>query len=173
MHRLILLRHAKSDWPAGVADHERPLNKRGRRSAPLMGRVLAERGDVPDRALVSDAQRTRETWERARDEAEDLPLATLEPRLYMASAALMMSVIGRTAETVQRLAVVGHNPGTHALAASLVAEGDEADITRMMAKYPTAGLAVIDCDISRWSEIKPKCGKLVAFLTPRDVADEA
>ncbi|WP_204322083.1 histidine phosphatase family protein, partial [Streptococcus pneumoniae] len=62
MHRLILLRHAKSDWPEGVADHERPLNGRGRRAAPLMGEAMVERGYVPERALVSSAKRTQETW---------------------------------------------------------------------------------------------------------------
>ena len=56
------MRHAKSDWPPGVPDRERPLTKRGRRDATAAGDWLQEQGYVPDRVVVSPAQRTRETW---------------------------------------------------------------------------------------------------------------
>ena len=59
--RLLLLRHAKSAWP-DLADSERPLNDRGRRDAPAMGRWLRDKGYVPDLVLCSTAQRTRDTW---------------------------------------------------------------------------------------------------------------
>ena len=57
MRRLILLRHAKSDWPPGMVDHDRPLAARGRRAAPLIGRWLVDNGFVPDRAVVSTASK--------------------------------------------------------------------------------------------------------------------
>jgi len=63
MRRLMLLRHAKSDRPPGIADHDRPLNRRGRDEAPLVGTYLAHNGLVPDRVLCSTSERTRETWE--------------------------------------------------------------------------------------------------------------
>lgn len=173
MHRLILLRHAKSDWPEGVADHERPLNGRGRRAAPLMGEAMAERGYVPERALVSSAKRTQETWALARAAAPLLPAGLEEARLYHASVGMLMAVIGKASEKTQSLALVGHNPGMEALAAGLVAEGPPAQWRRLSAKYPTGALAVIDCDIARWRDIRPKCGRLVAFLTPRDLDGEA
>ncbi len=61
--RLIVMRHAKSSWKhAGLTDHQRPLNKRGRKDAPRVARALIERGWTPRRVLSSDAARTRETW---------------------------------------------------------------------------------------------------------------
>ena len=62
MKRLLLLRHAKSAWPDGVEDHDRPLSDRGRRDAPRMGAYIAAAGLRPDFALVSSARRTQETW---------------------------------------------------------------------------------------------------------------
>ena len=172
MHRLILLRHAKSDWPEGVPDHDRPLNGRGRRAAPLIGSAMAARGFVPDRALVSTARRTHETWALARAAAPGLPEGIEEPRLYHASPAMLMAVIAQTPESVGTLALVGHNPGTEMLAGSLVAKGPAVDRQRIAAKYPTGGLAVIDCDIAAWRDIAPKCGMLVAFVSPRDLDGE-
>src|ERR1700761_5387448 len=63
--QLVLLRHAKSDYPEEVPDHDRPLAKRGRRDAPVVGRWLAESGHVPDAVVCSTALRARETWELA------------------------------------------------------------------------------------------------------------
>ncbi|WP_443080564.1 SixA phosphatase family protein [Streptomyces sp. PTD5-9] len=63
--RLIVLRHAKSAWPEGVPDHERPLAGRGRRDAPAAGRRLYEAGYTPDLVVCSTARRTRETWDLA------------------------------------------------------------------------------------------------------------
>ena len=62
MKRLLLLRHAKSAWPEGVEDHDRPLGDRGRRDAPRMGAYMASAGLQPGFALVSSARRTQETW---------------------------------------------------------------------------------------------------------------
>ena len=172
IHRLILLRHAKSDWPVGVADHDRPLNGRGRRAAPLIGTAMAARGYGPDRALVSTARRTRETWSLVRAAAPGLPEGIEEPRLYHASPAMLMAVIGQTPETVGTLVLVGHNPGFETLAGQLIAKGPAADRQRVAAKYPTGGLAVIDCDIAAWRDIAAKCGTLVAFVCPRDLDGE-
>ncbi|QCI63040.1 SixA phosphatase family protein [Phreatobacter stygius] len=169
MHRLILLRHAKSDWPAGVADHERPLNGRGRRGAPLIGGAMAERGYVPERALVSSARRTQETWALAKAAGRTLPEGSEDARLYHASVGMLMAVIGQTPEEIKSLALVGHNPGLEALAGSLVAEGPLIERQRVSTKYPTGGLAVIDCDIAAWRDIRPKCGTLIAFISPRDL----
>ena len=66
--RLVLLRHAKSDWPDDVPDHERPLARRGRRDAPAAGRWLRKSGYVPDLVLCSTARRARETWQLAEEE---------------------------------------------------------------------------------------------------------
>ncbi|MBL8571054.1 MAG: histidine phosphatase family protein [Phreatobacter sp.] len=173
MRRLILLRHTKSDWPNGMVDRDRPLAKRGRRAAPLMGRVLIERDFVPDKVLVSTAQRTVETWALASAGLIRFPPATPEPRIYEAAPHVLANVIRETSDEVRTLLLVGHNPGIEALAYDLIAEG-QADLRqRLSRKYPTGGLAVIDCAIDRWTQLARGCGTLVAFVAPCDLDPEA
>ena len=82
MRRLMLLRHAKSAWPANTADRDRPLATRGREAAPLMGRYLAEELLLPDLVLISPAKRTVETWELVRPMLPEKPATQFEPRIY-------------------------------------------------------------------------------------------
>lgn len=173
MRRLILLRHTKSDWPAGLRDRDRPLAARGRRAAPLMGRVLVERGLIPDRVLVSTAKRTTETWALARAGHPELPEGMAEPRIYEAPAFLLANVIRETPDAVRTLLLVGHNPGMEDLAFELVGSGDEAARTRLSRKYPTGGLAVIGLDLDSWRDIARHGGRLEAFVVPRDLDQEA
>ena len=146
---LILLRHAKSAYPAGVADHDRPLNGRGRRDAPVAGRLIA--GHVPhiDLALVSTAVRAQQTWELA---ATALDVADTRDvgELYLASPDIMLRRI--RAVSAGTLVVVSHNPGTEELAERLSANTDSPDYRRMLQKFPTAAFAVLTGDepFSRW-----------------------
>jgi phosphohistidine phosphatase len=98
MRRLILLRHAKSDRPAGVADRERPLNARGRRTAPAVGAHLAKEGFRPDLAFVSTALRTRETWD-AMAAALGNPETRWQPEIYEAPARRILDVIKTAPDT--------------------------------------------------------------------------
>src|SRR5690348_12983247 len=82
--RLVLLRHAKSAWPE-VADHERPLAKRGRRDAPKVGRWLGTSGYLPDAVVCSTARRARETWDLVSAQLPAAPEVHYEPRVYEAS----------------------------------------------------------------------------------------
>ncbi|PRD51677.1 SixA phosphatase family protein [Phyllobacterium myrsinacearum] len=169
MLRLLLLRHAKSDWPDGVDDHERPLAERGRRASPLMARYMAGEGLIPDLALVSTARRTQETWELLRPVIGDDTRWREEPRIYEAPARVILDVV-RTAEPgIGTLLVVGHNPGLHDAALRLAGSGRESDLTRLRQKYPTAGLAVIDFTAARWSELADQSGELERFVTPRTI----
>lgn len=90
--RLILLRHAKSDWAAGLDDHDRPLNRRGRLAAALMGAWAREETLIPALALISSAVRTRETWARMGLEAP----AETRPALYEAEAETILEEINLT-----------------------------------------------------------------------------
>ncbi|MFN3853963.1 MAG: SixA phosphatase family protein [Phreatobacter sp.] len=173
MRRLILLRHTKSDWPTGLRDIDRPLAARGRRAAPLMGRVLVERGLIPDRVLVSTARRTGETWALARAGHPELPEGIGEPRIYEAPAFLLANVIRETPDTVRTLLLVGHNPGMEDLASQLVGSGDEQARARLARKYPTGGLAVIGLDLASWRDLARQGGRLEAFVVPRDLDREA
>ena len=168
MRRLILLRHAKSDRPSGVADHERPLNDRGRRAAPAVGDHLAGDGVRPDLALVSTAARTRETWE-AVSAALGAPETRWHREIYEAPAERILEVIRGAPDEAATVIVVGHNPGLGDLAAGLAGEGPRAVRTRLALEFPTAAYAVIDFDTDRWAEIAPGRGRLDRFVRPRDI----
>ncbi len=173
MRRLILFRHTKSDWPDGMRDFERPLAARGRRAAPLMGQLLVDRGLVPAQVIVSPAARTVETWALARAGFLQLPPGAQDRRIYEAPAYQLANVIRETPDEVGTLLLVGHNPGIETLCGDLVADGPADQRRRLSRKFPTGGLAVIDCAIDDWRDLGPRCGTLVSFTVPRDLDSEA
>ena len=160
MRRLILMRHAKSSWAEdGQADHERPLNGRGRRDAAALGAWLVETGRMPDAALVSTAARTQETWSRL-----GLAGVAMTPRgdLYHAAPEAMLAAL-RGAPEVETLLMIGHQPGIGAAARMLLSEPpDDPDF----AKYPTAATAVITLPVDAWADAGWGAGRLEEFVTP-------
>lgn len=167
VRRLILLRHTKSDWPDGVADHDRPLAKRGLRAGPVMGTYMAEAGLVPDLAIVSTARRTQETWALVRHALATAIPAVDEPRIYEAPAQRLLDVIRQAPDDAHTLLLVGHNPGLEDLAAMLIGAGAANDLARLRDKYPTGGLAVIAFDPVPWKAVAAGTGTLDRFVTPR------
>lgn len=163
--RLMLLRHSKSDWPEGLADHRRPLAERGRKAAPVIGAYMAEHGLVPDLAIVSTARRAQETWEIV---SEALP-ASVTARdavgIYEVAAPAILKVVRDVEPWVGCILLVGHNPGMAELALLLAGGGE--DLPRLREKFPTAGLAVIDFEVANWTDVAPGKGRLVRFVTPR------
>ena len=171
MLTLALLRHAKSSWDEpGLDDFDRPLNDRGETAAPVVGGALAETGFRADLILCSPATRTRQTLERAAP-AFVGPAARLvyDERLYLASAAEILRIIGATALGPQSLLVIGHNPGLHTLALNLAGVGSAADIGRLTDKFPTAGLVLLTFETSVWGEVRAGDGRLEAFITPKSL----
>jgi phosphohistidine phosphatase len=163
MRRLILMRHAKSSWAdAGERDLDRPLNKRGRRAAGLVGRWLAKKGYLPDQALVSSARRTQETWGRIVDVTGPRETRYL-PELYNTGLDTMLEIV-RRAPDVACLLVLGHQPAIGAFAARLLAK-PPADA--QFAKYPTGATAVVDFAADDWEGVGWGEGRLVDFVVPR------
>ena len=159
--RLVLTRHAKSDWddPA-LPDEARPLNNRGRRSARALGDWLASRGYEPEEVLCSVAERTRETWDEvARAALGVLPVVRYEPALYHAAPEAMLSVL-RTA-SAPTVMMIGHNPGIAAFAASLPARPPMDPEFR---SYPTAATLVVDFQVDDWSKVQPGEGSVMDFV---------
>jgi len=170
MRRLMLLRHAKSDWSlSGRADHERELAPRGRAAAPLIGRYMAEHGMQPDHAIVSTATRTRETWQLVADMLPRKPSVEFEDRIYEASPRHILTAIADAPAAARSLLVVGHNPGLQDTANLLVETGNKRMLGKLAEKFPTGALAVIDLDIADWADIRPGCGRLESFITPRAI----
>ncbi len=171
---LLLLRHAKSAWddPA-LGDRERPLNRRGRRAADLIGDYLRQNSLQPDRALLSPAARTRETWKRLRKRwSQPLPEAEELDGLYLAPPSSILAAIRQAPADSARLLLVGHNPGLERLARRLAGDGsDPVALAALQAKFPTAGLAWLQFDAADWSDIGE--GRLLRFVTPRDLAPDA
>ena len=113
---LILLRHAKSDWSGSVPDFDRPLAERGRAQAPLAGKWLAKHAGQIDLAIVSPAQRARETWELASAQLVPAPPAQFDDRVYAAPAGRLFDVLLDVPDEVRTVLLVGHNPGMEQLA---------------------------------------------------------
>jgi phosphohistidine phosphatase len=201
MRRLMLLRHAKSDRPPGTPDHDRPLNRRGRDEAPLIGTYLAHNGLLPDGVLCSTAMRTRETWDlvagalaaSAAAEAEQRasanhdgagssrkakashrrPPVDFDARLYEAAPQAILALLRETAPKVHSLLVIGHNPGLQETALTLIATGDVDARERLHEKFPTSGLAVIDFALDEWTKLHVRSGRLDRFIAPRQLAAES
>jgi phosphohistidine phosphatase len=168
MRRLMLLRHAKSARPPGVADIDRPLAPRGRDAAARMGAYLRDEALVPDVALVSSSRRTRETWDLVAPALDGVE-ARFEPRIYEAPEARLLAVLREVEPEVRTLLMIGHNPGFEDLAARLVGGGDRSASERLSEKFPTAALAVIDFEADSWAEVAAGAGRLERFVTPKSL----
>lgn len=147
---LILMRHAKSAYPEGVGDHDRPLNARGRRDAPVAGQLLAQSLPTVDLALISTATRAQQTWDLARPAVQVVEQHDV-PQLYLASPDTMLRRVRDV--DVRRLVLVSHNPGTEDLAERLTRNTTSEQYRRMCAKFPTAAFAVLESDapFAQWS----------------------
>lgn len=167
MKTLYLLRHAKSSWDdPGLDDFDRPLAKRGREAAARIGRLMADRGWVPDLALVSPALRARDTWEGVAP-AFAAPVETrFEPALYLAAPDDILALLRALPDAPQSVVLVGHNPGLEQCAALLAGGGSDPEpLARMTAKFPTAALARFDV-----AAAVPGGAAVTHFVRPKDLA---
>ncbi|MBY0532795.1 MAG: histidine phosphatase family protein [Xanthobacteraceae bacterium] len=171
MRRLLLLRHAKSDWPDGYEDALRPLAERGRRDAPEMGKAIARSGIVPDLALVSTSVRTRQTWELLAPQLGKEVRTREESGLYGAPEKTLLDFARFAPDEIETLLLCAHNPGMERLARSFAKSGNPDAIRRVEKKYPTCALAVIELPVNRWKDAAPPAGRLEMFLTPATLAD--
>jgi phosphohistidine phosphatase len=168
MLRLILLRHAKSAWPEGASDHDRPLAPRGQEAAPLIGAHMARSRILPKRVIVSTARRTRETHALVAAEVA-MPKPIFDERIYEAPWTRLIEVIREQPASASPLMLIGHNPGIATLASQLcdamTSNGNA--LLRLTSKVPTAALIVIDFDLASFAEVDRETGRLVEFTTPK------
>jgi phosphohistidine phosphatase len=161
---LMLLRHAKSDYPAGVADHDRPLAPRGVREARLAGDWLRAHAPAVDAVLCSTATRTRETLARTRIEA---PVNYVD-RLYDATPGAVIEEINGVGADVETLLVIGHEPAMSAVALGLAApDGSNTTAAESIStKFPTSAIAVLRTS-EPWDQLTLSGAALVTFHVPR------
>lgn len=165
--RLLLLRHAKSSWAdAGIPDHDRPLNGRGRAAAAAMGEYLRSADLVPDLVLCSSARRACETLARLRLPAD--VVVDVAHDLYLADPGTVVDQVRLVDDAVATLLVVGHNPTTEELALDLAGPANAGAAQRISAKYPTGALAVLDV-AGQWRDVALGTLSLTAFVTPSDL----
>lgn len=157
MKRLILMRHAKSDWNhPSLSDHDLPLNLRGRKAAPVMGEWLRAAGYAPDLALVSSAIRTQETFRLSGLTCPAQTVATL----YNARAEAILKAVQGADETVETLIVIAHQPGVQETANRLLPKWE-------VDEYPTAKAAILFFDSPSWFEVSWGDGRLVMEMAPK------
>jgi phosphohistidine phosphatase len=163
---LLLMRHAKSDYPSGVPDHDRPLAARGVREAGFAGDWIRAHAPTVDAVLCSTATRTRQTLACTRI---DVP-THFDDGLYDSTPSTTLDVINGlsalfTAD-VLTLLVIGHEPTTSELALQLTADGDPAVLEQMSMKYPTSAIAMLRTTAG-WDQLAMRGATLVSFHVPR------
>lgn len=160
MKRILILRHAKSSWTdPNLSDFERPLNGRGLRTAPSMGKLIVERGLSPAAIVSSPAKRARQTAELVVNEIGVETNLSFDDRIYEASPNALRIVVSETSNDLTSVMIVGHNPGI---------EGFIRHLTGKIESMPTAALAVIDLNIESWKEINHDTGSLITIIRPKE-----
>ncbi len=163
--RLILVRHAKSDWgdPA-LADHDRPLNKRGQNAAAALGKWLAAMDMQPAEVVTSTARRTLETWQIMAPAFDDGIVLRRVPALYHAGPERMLHTLHDCAASP--LLMLAHNPGIATFATLLLAGIPNHP---RFSDYPTGATLVAAFDADDWADVEFGTGRALAFTTPADL----
>lgn len=166
-HVLGLLRHAKSDWEAGLADFDRPLNRRGRRDAPRLGHWLRERNWRPRLVLSSPAERARQTLEAVLEQASlhDVELHWDEG-LYLADRETLLERVHGLPPATDSVLLVGHNPGLEQLLTYL--SRTPVPATGSGKRFTTANLALLRLD-GDWKDAGRGTAELVELVRPGDL----
>jgi phosphohistidine phosphatase len=162
MKTLLILRHAKSSWSnASLSDHDRPLKTRGKRDAPRIGRLLREEELVPDLIISSTARRALDTAEAVADASGFGGQIEATRTFYHADPETYIDRIRQLPGEIERVLLVGHNPGMEALLTEL---------TAVYERMPTAALAHVELPIREWAEITlDSGGSLVNLWLPREL----
>ncbi len=162
MKHLFLLRHAKSSWDdLDLSDFDRPLNSRGEKAAPRMGKEMKKRAVKPDLILCSPSKRTKETLSLV---AESADLVSIEvsfcDEIYEATVKDLLKVLHKQSKSHKTILMVGHNPGMESLLLDLTGDYEH---------FSTAALASIDVDLDDWKDLNKGVGKLKWILRPKEL----
>ncbi len=161
MKKVYLMRHAKSDWSGYyVSDFERDLNKRGEKDAPLMGKVLKDRGINPSLIISSPAKRAKLTAKSvAKEFGYDTKKILFKEEIYEASVQELLDVINSIYDKNDEVLIVGHNPSMTEIINILNS------VT--LDNLPTAAVVGFSFDVQSFKDVKPKSGKFLFFEYPK------
>jgi phosphohistidine phosphatase len=162
MKTVLMMRHAKSSWDSGVAsDHERPLNKRGRRDSPVMAQLLCGNDLVPEFIVSSDSKRTCETLELMQPVFEKFgaePVIEIGESFYHAPASEWLEKLAELPDEFSSVMFLGHNPGAEELVLHF---------TREHHSMPTAAIAYFEFEPESWSDCVE--ARLVDLWRPKEI----
>ena len=161
MKKLILMRHAKSDWNNSLDDFERPLSERGKKEAPIMGKFIKNEDLIPDLLISSPSQRTKETLDLILNEVKEDIKIKFNDIIYENSYSKIVNLISGTDDKIKTLMILGHNPSMEELSKYFTGLDNFYD------KFVTSALVLIKFDIKDWNEVKKVKGELVYFKTPK------
>lgn len=161
MKKLILVRHAKSDWTHDVPDFDRPLNERGHQTAPKMAKFLLDNSVAIDQFISSPAKRALTTC-RYFAETYGKPKIKKVEDLYEPHPEDFLNTILEADDQFQSIALFSHNPGISDYASSL---------TENMLEFSTCAVAIFEIDCDEWSQFEGADKKLLAFYKPKEVFD--
>jgi phosphohistidine phosphatase len=171
MHRLHLLRHAKSSWDETVEDHERPLSRRGDRAAQLVGASLPAAIGRLDLVLCSSAVRTRATLDLVLSGFAQPPRCLLEDGLYLAGSAQLLNRLRQLDEAADEVMLIGHNPGLQELAVALADPASAGYPALAAGKFPTAARVSFAIP-TPWSSLGGVRCPVVDYVTPKSLGGE-
>jgi phosphohistidine phosphatase len=169
MNMLHLLRHAKSSSKGDVDDLQRPLSRRGRETARLIGKHLPAWVDRLDLVLCSSARRTRETLELVLAQLSPQPRRLIEDELYLASCEGLTQRLRRLNARDAHVLLIGHNPGLHELALALADQNSAAYAALASSKFPTVAYARFHVPAD-WSLLGHSHHELAAYVTPQSLS---
>ena len=159
MKRLFIIRHAKSSWDdSTLDDFNRPLNERGLKSAPFMGKLLKEKNISPDAIISSPAKRTTQTAELIAKEIGFSKPITMNPYLYDAYVTTLQETISYIYDDNDTVFLVAHNPGVSALAYMYC---------DMKENLPTCAVVEIEFDCNSWMDVSKENARLVSYEYPK------
>lgn len=157
---LYILRHAKSSWDnPNLADFDRPLNERGFKAAPFMGKTMARNSFQPDLILSSPAERARQTAMLVKKAGNLTAEIKYNEKIYEASPLRLIEIVSELENKICSVMLVGHNPGFEGLVKILTGE---------IQSMPTAALAVIDLKTDDWKDVSPDCCALRVLIRPKE-----
>ena len=161
MKLLYLVRHAKSSWSnLSLDDFDRPLNKRGKRDAPMMAKRMLSQGIAPSLLLSSPAKRAMKTCKVFAKELDySKQRIETDMGLYHASSQEILNIIRGKNDALDSIMVFGHNPGFTDLSNALTGEN--------ILNVPTCGIVAVNFSVASWSDLAYEEGQLIFFDYPK------
>ena len=154
------MRHAKSDWDTGVADFDRPLNKRGKSVAPVMGNYLLKQNKIPNLIISSSAKRAKDTTELVQEAINYNGEVNWNSAFYHGNEDTMLDSLFSLEKNVECVLLVGHNPTVESL------------VTKLTSKYKTmvtATVVSIFVDIEKWEDLQLYENRLEWAMSPKNI----